>query len=660
MRAETLDLSSRLSDVMMNGKSDGLFLPRSSQAETRALWVVLAAGAVLMVTAAAAGEQPRVPGTSSRTDRFQAALKDGATVRIDNVNGDIVATPGKSFSAVVTTTVSAPTQARSDEILAATRIEESRDADPYRLKTVWPFQNGWAASRRHDGYSMHCRECRITTRYEIVLPPGVSASLQTVNGDVRVRDLDGDTELHSVNGNVQVAGSRRSVRAQTVNGRVEASAAALPASAAWDLKTVNGSVVVTLPANARFDWTASTMGGTIASTFAFPAGRGETSAPAAPAAPSPDSRPPSPRRPPKAVVVEDDEGEVVVDTEQLARQIEESMRDVQVLIDDSQASGVKMRRRIEIPMPGRNYSSSVGGGGARVQVSTLNGSITLLAAGTAEADAKPLVEGRRAVVVTVPAVRINAAAPRVVRLPQEPRETPAPEASGEGEEEFEIVRGDVPGDFLSTSNGSYQVGHVAGRVKVLTHSGEIHILSAGNGADVKTYGGDVQIGVVHGDLKAQTLAGDVRAGEITGAASVSTSGGDIRIDRVVGPTSARTAGGDIVLLSAAGPVQAETGGGEVRIGVVSKLARSGVDIHNSGGDIVLTLPSNIQADVDLAVEGIDDPDEVLIHSDFPGIAVARAEDSQRASGTINGGGPRIVVRTTSGSIRLRKGPAAGS
>jgi hypothetical protein len=42
------------------------------------------------------------------------------------------------------------------------------------------------------------------------------------------------------------------------------------------------------------------------------------------------------------------------------------------------------------------------------------------------------------------------------------------------------------------------------------------------------------------------------------------------------------------------------------------------------------------------------------------VAISRGEDAQRAVGALNGGGGRITIRTSSGSIRLRKGPAAGS
>src|SRR5260370_22479173 len=75
-----------------------------------ALWVPLVVGLLLMFLAAAArGES----GQAKRTDRFNATLSPGARLRIDNISGDIVATPGREFSAVVTVVVTAPTQSRT-------------------------------------------------------------------------------------------------------------------------------------------------------------------------------------------------------------------------------------------------------------------------------------------------------------------------------------------------------------------------------------------------------------------------------------------------------------------------------------------------------------------------------------------------------------------
>jgi len=71
--------------------------------------------------------------------------------------------------------------------------------------------------------------------------------------------------------------------------------------------------------------------------------------------------------------------------------------------------------------------------------------------------------------------------------------------------------------------------------------------------------------------------------------------------------------------------------------------------------VLARLPADCRAEVDLEVTGTDDEDdESSIRADFPGLSVTRRPGTQRMTGTINGGGEKIVVRTSSGTIRLRK------
>ena len=250
--------------------------------------------------------------------------------------------------------------------------------------------------------------------------------------------------------------------------------------------------------------------------------------------------------------------------------------------------------------------------------------------------------------VRVPNMQVRVQSPRVPRPPAEPGD----------EDEDDVVRGNVAGDFLANAGTSgYRLGNVTGKVHILTHSGEIHVASVGSGAELKTYGGDIRVGAVTGDLKAQTLAGDILAKAVSGAVVVETSGGDIRVERVGSSAEARTAGGDIVLRAVGGGVVAETGGGEVQIAVLAREPKNGIRVRNSGGDVTLTLPSNFKGEFDLTASGMDS-DETAIRSDFPEVSVTRRAGMQQGTGTVNGGGPRVVVKTSSGSIRIRKGPAA--
>ena len=77
-------------------------------------WIVFAVGLLLMLAAALVrGDDP---ATARRTEKFNATLPARSTLRVLNVSGDVVATAGREFSAVCTTTVTASTKARAEEI----------------------------------------------------------------------------------------------------------------------------------------------------------------------------------------------------------------------------------------------------------------------------------------------------------------------------------------------------------------------------------------------------------------------------------------------------------------------------------------------------------------------------------------------------------------
>ncbi|HEY3172442.1 MAG TPA: DUF4097 family beta strand repeat-containing protein [Thermoanaerobaculia bacterium] len=643
---------------------------RAEKTDRAVLWLLLALGAALMLLAAGT---LRAEETANRTDRISATLQPGSTLRIENVSGDIVAAPGPQFSAVATIVVVAPTKERAEEILGKVRLLQLREGGEFSIETLWPesrwrFERGRLARRR---LSARCDDCRINARFDVTIPPGVAAALQTVNGDVHVRDLDGDLDLETVNGKVEARGIRRSLEAHTVNGNLVAESVAAPAGSSIELQTVNGALTLTLPKDARFDVSASTMHGSIASTFALPR--------RAPEADDDLVRKKKTRR----VVVEDrGDGTALVDLRDLEKELDRSMRDVDVEIRESMRAveegvpqGVRQdlrgARTFRILDPRRSYSARIGEGGTRVRLSALNGSILLLASGTRPEDARSVVSERRSFVVTVPRIQVRTPEVKVVvpqvRVAPEVAVAPAPVVEVRPPQpavhafafDAPVARGNIAGDFLSTSGtSSYRIGDVSGRVRILTHSGEIVVGSVGAGADVKTLGGDIRIGPVKGDLAAQTLAGDVRAISVSGAARVETSGGDIRIGRVDGWLRARTGGGDIVVPIVAGAVTAATAGGDVRIALASRQPRDGVTIENGGGDVTLTLPSDFRGDFDLTVTGAD-PSEPAIRSDFPEISVSRREGTVRGSGEVNGGGEKVRVQTTSGTIRLRRGPAAG-
>jgi DUF4097 and DUF4098 domain-containing protein YvlB len=95
-----------------------------------------------------------------------------------------------------------------------------------------------------------------------------------VNGSVIVRGVEGGGELRSVNGDVEVSNSSGRFSEKTTNGDIRLELRELMAGGPMNLETVNGSVLLGLPAGARADLKVLSMNGDVYSELARPRGAG--------------------------------------------------------------------------------------------------------------------------------------------------------------------------------------------------------------------------------------------------------------------------------------------------------------------------------------------------------------------------------------------------
>jgi len=99
----------------------------------------------------------------------------------------------------------------------------------------------------------------VSLRYEVGLPPGLSVTLRTQNGTVRLDRVDGQITAASTNGIVAGQSLSGSVQASTVNGSVQMDIVALTGDVR--LSTVNGAVRLELPKDIDADLEATTVNG---------------------------------------------------------------------------------------------------------------------------------------------------------------------------------------------------------------------------------------------------------------------------------------------------------------------------------------------------------------------------------------------------------------
>jgi DUF4097 and DUF4098 domain-containing protein YvlB len=216
--------------------------------------------------------------------------------------------------------------------------------------------------------------------------------------------------------------------------------------------------------------------------------------------------------------------------------------------------------------------------------------------------------------------------------------------------------GSVGGDLgLHTGGGSIEVRQANGKLVAETGGGTVDIESTGQDATVETGGGSIHVRHCNGRLKVSTGGGSIDLGDIAGPVDVDTGGGSIRLNSAKGHVRASTGGGNIDL-GAVPSARAETGAG----GITVKLVNTGGERHDSEletstGDITVYIapdvPLNIRASVDVG-------NGHRITTDLPDIHVHSEGNwgatTLSAEGQLNGGGPVLKVRTTTGDICFRR------
>lgn len=221
---------------------------------------------------------------------------------------------------------------------------------------------------------------------------------------------------------------------------------------------------------------------------------------------------------------------------------------------------------------------------------------------------------------------------------------------------------------LSNSGGAISLGSAEGSVVAKTSSGAIKLNNVGGSVDASNSGGDILVGQAGGDLSAETSSGAIKIRTAKGAVSAKNSGGDIRIEEAGAQVNARTSsgsiaikvargraelrdsGGDIKIEQAHAAVQANTSSGTIAVGFVAPPTEP-CRLEVSGGGISVVLPKSAAVDLDAKTSGGKAESELPVTTTVQG-----QSRSGVLQGKINGGGPLLFLRASSGNIRLRTLP----
>lgn len=179
----------------------------------------------------------------------------------------------------------------------------------------------------------------------------------------------------------------------------------------------------------------------------------------------------------------------------------------------------------------------------------------------------------------------------------------------------------------SSVSGRISIDHAMGEVLVSTTSGDIMMEQADGKLDASSTSGDIIIASGKGDRSVSTVSGYIKIEDMEGKFDVGTTSGSIRIEGSSASGMVDTISGDIVI-----SLQELTGN---------------LDANTVSGEVSLPLPGDKGFSLEFdSVSG----DCNTFFDDQLSFNKRRTN----ANGDYEGGGNRITVSTTSGSLRISK------
>lgn len=158
--------------------------------------------------------------------------------------------------------------------------------------------------------------------------------------------------------------------------------------------------------------------------------------------------------------------------------------------------------------------------------------------------------------------------------------------------------------------------------------------------------GNVEVEDVEGDVEGRTGAGNIVIGNIAGTVSIATGAGNVEVDGAVGRMDVSSGAGNVELRDVRGEVDATTGAGNVRAEII-RQPEGNSRLESGAGNVTVFLADDIQIDVDAQASLGSASNEFSLRVEGKWMTKSFA-------GELNGGGPRLRLRSGVGNVSLQR------
>ncbi len=214
--------------------------------------------------------------------------------------------------------------------------------------------------------------------FEIVVPRNTALDVTTGwGGDIEVQDVTGDVEVKNMNGEIELTGLGGGALVETMNGEITASFATLPSGKPLSFTSMNGEIALRLPPDTKANVRIRTQNGSILTDFS------DTELITKSEAMPTDAKAMS-----EAARLA---GEVAREVAEAARQV---AVEVKIAMESDKANAERNNRdgkpvaapraprppripQIPAMAGGKVVSGTLNGGGADIQIATMNGDIVV-------------------------------------------------------------------------------------------------------------------------------------------------------------------------------------------------------------------------------------------------------------------------------------------
>ncbi len=182
-------------------------------------------------------------------------LATGGRVELDNINGDVhISTWDRNE-----VKVDAVKYAGSKDRIGDARIEVDSSAERVSIRTKY--------RDRDNTFNWGSRNNPPSVEYTLTVPRTVRLDeIKLINGELDITGVTGEVHASCINGKLEAHNLSGRAELSTINGHLDARFDQLPGSSV-ELKSVNGSVELTIPSDSKAEIEASTISGRIENDF---------------------------------------------------------------------------------------------------------------------------------------------------------------------------------------------------------------------------------------------------------------------------------------------------------------------------------------------------------------------------------------------------------